>query len=69
MNFNEAKILRPSQFHIHIFDVISSIAHIIHAGFNQNKILQILVTVIQHPPAHHLLHAPYYSVVDEPQLS
>jgi hypothetical protein len=69
MNFYEAKILRPSQFHIHIFHVISSIAHITHAGFNQNKILQILVTVIQYPPAQHPLHARYYSVVDEPQLS
>jgi hypothetical protein len=27
------------------------------------------VTVNQHPPTHHQLDAPYYSVVDEPQLS
>jgi hypothetical protein len=26
-------------------------------------------TLNQHPPAHHPLDAPYYSVVDEPQLS
>jgi hypothetical protein len=69
MNFYEAKILMPSKFHIHIFHVISSIAHIMHAGFNQNKIMQILATVMRHPPAHHPLHARYYSVVDEPQLS
>jgi hypothetical protein len=66
MNFFEAKILSPSQFRIHIFHVISSIAHITHASFNQNKIMQILATVIQHPPAHHPRHARYYSVVDEP---
>ncbi len=26
-------------------------------------------TVNQHPPAHHPLDVPYYSVVDEPQVS
>jgi hypothetical protein len=35
---------------------------------SQNKCIK-RATVSQHPPAHHPLDAPYYSIMDVPQLS